>query len=158
MSMLSQLKPPSGAVHSKKRVGRGTSSGHGKTSTRGGKGQTARTSPDMPSAFEGGQMPIHKRLPKRGFKAPFGVDYEIVNVTTLSERFEPNSVVTKEGLVRTGLVRKEKWPLKILGDGEMTKPLTVVADRFSKSAKEKIEAVGGKALLVAEAKAQGIIK
>lgn len=157
MPILSELRPPLGAVKNKKRVGRGSSSGHGKTSTRGHKGQKSRSSPDMPSAFEGGQMPIHRRLPKRGFKAPFRVEYEIVNTKTLSERFEPQSVITKEDLLRTGLIKKKNLPLKILGDGEVNKPLIVVADKFSKTAKEKLEAAGGKALLVSEAKSQGII-
>lgn len=157
MSILSGLKPPSGAVKNRKRVGRGSSSGHGKTSTRGHKGQKARTSPGMPSAFEGGQMPIHRRLPKRGFRAPFRVEYEIVNAKTLSDRFEPNSVVTKDGLLRTGLIKRKNLPLKILANGEVNRPLVVVADKFSKTAKEKIEAAGGKALLVNEAKSQGVI-
>ena len=157
MSILSQLKPPKGAVRKPKRVGRGSSSGWGKTSTRGHKGQKARSGAGVHPSFEGGQTPMHRRLPKRGFKAPFRVEYEIVNVKTLSERFEPNAVVTKEALLRTGVVKRKKLPLKILGNGEIDKPLTVVADKFSKTAKEKIEAAGGKALSVEEAKAEGLV-
>ena len=154
MSILSQLKPKRGAVRKPKRVGRGPSSGHGKTSTRGHKGQKARSGGSVHPSFEGGQMPMYRRLPKRGFKPPFRTEYETVNIGMLSERFEANAEVTKDALLRTGVIKRKRLPLKVLGDGEIDKPLVVVADKFSKSAKEKIEAAGGKAIVADEVKAE----
>jgi len=154
MSVLSQLKPPKGAKAKPKRVGRGTSSGRGKTSTRGHKGQKSRSGGNIHPSFEGGQMPMYRRLPKRGFKPPFRTEYEIVNVGTLSERFEANAEVTKAALLRTGVVNKKRLPLKVLGSGEIDKPLVVVADKFSTSARAKIEAAGGKAMLAGEAESK----
>ncbi len=140
--MLSNLKPPKGAIHSPKRVGRGPGSGHGKTSCRGHKGQKSRTSPDMPTGFEGGQLPLHKRLPKRGFNNPLKKEFAIVNVKDLN-RFPAGSVVDEEALRKAGLV-KGKWDgIKILGDGELKVPLTVKAHKFSTSAIEKIKAANG---------------
>jgi len=140
--MLSSLKPPKGSVHSPKRVGRGPGSGHGKTSCRGHKGQKARSSPDMPRGFEGGQLPLHKRLPKRGFHNPLRKEFAIVNVKDLN-CFPPGSVVDEEALRKAGLV-KGKWDgIKILGDGELKVPLIVKAHKFSTSAIEKIKAANG---------------
>jgi large subunit ribosomal protein L15 len=140
--MLSNLKPPKGAVHRPKRVGRGPGSGHGKTSCRGHKGQKARTSPDMPTGFEGGQLPLHKRLPKRGFHNPSRKEFAIVNVKDLN-CFPAGSVVDEEVLRKAGLV-KGKWDgIKILGDGELKVPLIVKAHKFSASAIEKIKAANG---------------
>jgi len=140
--MLSNLKPPKGAIHRPKRVGRGPGSGHGKTSCRGHKGQKARTSPDMPTGFEGGQLPLHKRLPKRGFHNPSRKEFAIVNVKDLN-RFPAGSVVDEEVLRKAGLV-KGKWDgIKILGDGELKVPLIVKAHKFSASAIEKIKAANG---------------
>ncbi|RLA86135.1 MAG: 50S ribosomal protein L15 [Deltaproteobacteria bacterium] len=140
--MLDRLKPPEGAIHRPKRVGRGPGSGHGKTSGRGHKGQKARSSPDMPAGFEGGQLPLHKRLPKRGFHNPFRKEYAIVNVRDLN-RFPAGSVVDEEVLREAGLVKGQWDGIKILGDGEIKVSLTVKAHKFSRSAVEKIQAAGG---------------
>jgi len=141
--MLDRLKPPEGAVREPKRVGRGPGSGHGKTAGKGHKGQKARSSPDLPAGFEGGQLPLHKRLPKRGFKNPFRKEYAIVNVRDLN-RFPEGSVVDESALREAGLV-KGKWDgVKVLGDGELKVPLVVKAHKFSRSAVEKIQAAGGR--------------
>ncbi len=140
---LHTLKPSFGATHRKKRVGRGIGSGHGKTSTRGHKGQKSRRGyGELPAFFEGGQTPFIMRIPKRGFKNPTAKEYEIVNIKILEERFEPNSEVTPEVLKEKGIIHCTE-AVKILGDGELTKPLTVKAHKFSKSAEEKIKAAGG---------------
>ncbi len=147
---LHELKPAKGATHREKRVGRGIGSGHGKTSTRGHKGQKSRRGyGNLPAFFEGGQTPFIMRIPKRGFKNPNKVEYEIVNVKVLEERFEPNSEVTPEVLEEMGIIKCSSR-VKILGDGELTKPLTVKAHKFSKSAIEKIEKAGGKAEILTE--------
>lgn len=137
------LKVPEGARHRKKRVGRGPSSGHGKTSTRGHKGQKARGRGKVYPWFEGGQMPITRRLPKRGFRSPNKEEFEIVNVGSLN-KLEEETVVDPEFLKREGLVKK-KDRVKILGDGILEKRLHVKAHAFSKKAREKIEKAGGKA-------------
>ena len=142
---LDNLRPNPGAVREKKRVGRGHGSGHGKTSGRGQKGQKARSGwkGGTRPGFEGGQTPLYMRFPKRGFStAPFKKEYAIVNVKDLEERFEDGAVITPEVLREVGLVKK-KLPVKILGDGELTKKFTVKAHKFSASAKAKIEAAGG---------------
>jgi large subunit ribosomal protein L15 len=142
---LNNLRPNPGAVREKKRVGRGHGSGHGKTSGRGQKGQKARSGwkGGTRPGFEGGQTPLYMRFPKRGFSnAPFKKEYAIVNVGTLNELFEEGTEVTPELLREAGLVKKN-LPVKVLGDGEVTKKLTVKAHKFSASAKEKIEAAGG---------------
>lgn len=142
---LHNLKPNPGAVKEKKRVGRGHGSGHGKTSGRGQKGQTARSGwkGGTRPGFEGGQTPLYMRFPKRGFSnAPFKKEYAVINVGDLNEAFEEGTEITPELLRETGLVKK-KLPVKILGDGEVTKKFTVKAHKFSASAKEKIEAAGG---------------
>ena len=141
---LEDLKPSPGAMKEKKRKGRGPGSGLGKTAGRGHKGQKARGSSKVEPWFEGGQTPLHRRLPKRGFKNINKKVYAIVNVKTLEEKFEEGEVVTPEVLLERGIIKKIRDGVKILGNGELTKPLTVKAHAFSKSAKEKIEKVGGK--------------
>jgi large subunit ribosomal protein L15 len=139
---LSELKPAKGATKRPKRVGRGPGSGHGKTSTRGHKGHRQRSGFRAKLGFEGGQMPLVRRIPKRGFTNIFRVDYEIVNVEILS-KFEPNTEVTPDLLKEKGII-KGKHRLKILGNGEISVPLTVKAHKFSKSAREKILKAKGK--------------
>ncbi len=141
---LEDLRPTPGAMKEKKRKGRGPGSGLGKTAGRGHKGQKARGSSKVEPWFEGGQTPLHRRLPKRGFKNINHKVYAIVNVKTLEEKFEEGEVVTPEVLLERGIIKKLLDGVKILGDGEITKPLTVKAHAFSKSAREKIEKVGGK--------------
>jgi large subunit ribosomal protein L15 len=139
---LSELKPAKGAKKRPKRVGRGPGSGHGKTSTRGHKGHRQRSGFRAKLGFEGGQMPLVRRIPKRGFTNIFRVDYEIVNVETLS-KFEPNTEVTPDLLKEKGII-KGKHRLKVLGNGEISVPLTVKAHKFSKSARDKILKAKGK--------------
>lgn len=139
---LNELKPTRGATKKRKRIGHGPGSGHGKTSTRGHKGHQQRSGFRRKIGFEGGQMPLVRRLPKRGFTNIFKEYYEIVNLTSLSS-FEPNTEVTPELLRGKGLI-KGKRKLKILGGGELTVPLKVRAHKFSKSAREKILKANGK--------------
>src|SRR5690349_2083216 len=139
---LSNLKPKKGARHAKKRVGRGPGSGHGKTSSRGEKGQKSRSGFSRTLGFEGGQMPLHRRLPKRGFTNIFKKDYAVVNVSDL-ERFDNGASIDEAALRQAGLVKGQHDGVKVLGDGELTKKLTVSATKFSKSAKEIIEKAGG---------------
>ena len=136
------LAPAPGATHYRKRVGRGPGSGHGKTAGRGYKGQRSRTGYRHQRGFEGGQMPLHRRLPKRGFTNIFRVEYDIVNISDL-DRFEDGAAVTPEALSDLRLTRKNR-PVKILGDGKIQKALTVSAHKFSASAKAGIEAAGGR--------------
>ena len=142
---LNNLRPPKGATHAKKRVGRGQGSGNGKTAGRGHKGAQSRSGYSYKRGFEGGQMPLHRRVPKRGFWNPFRVEYEVVNLDTLEERFAPGTVVTLELLVENRLVSGLNKKLKVLGRGEITKKLTVRAHKFSGKAAEKIAAAGGAA-------------
>lgn len=142
---LSNLRPPKGAKHRKKRIGRGQGSGWGKTASRGHKGAKSRSGFKHKRGFEGGQMPLHRRVPKRGFHNPFRVEYAVVNLDTLADRFEPGSVITPELLRERGLVRTTTQPVKVLGRGEITKALTIRAHKFSGTAAEKIAAVGGTA-------------
>lgn len=145
---LHDLKPAPGARRARRRVGRGIGSGLGKTSGRGQKGQKARSGGGKGPYFEGGQMPLQRRLPKRGFNnARFAKEFAVVNVADLA-RFEAGTTVTPELLKETGLVGRIKDGVKILGDGELTAALTVQAHAFSKSAVEKIEAAGGKAEVI----------
>ena len=137
-----ELRPTEGAKHAEKRVGRGTGSGIGKTSAKGHKGQKARSG-SKKNGFEGGQMPLARRLPKRGFYNRFAKVYTIINVSDLNE-LEDNALVTAEMLKELGVISKiEKDGLKVLGNGELTKKLTVKAAKFSKSAQEAIEKAGG---------------
>jgi len=136
------LRPAAGATHYRKRVGRGPGSGHGKTAGRGNKGQQSRTGYRHQRGFEGGQMPLHRRVPKRGFTNIFRIEYDIVNISDL-DRFEAGASVNPETLALARLARKSR-PVKILGDGEIKKALTVSAHKFSASAKARIEAAGGR--------------
>jgi len=138
------LRPVPGSRHRRKRVGRGDGSGHGSYSGRGIKGQKARSGREPRLGFEGGQNPLIKRLPfKRGFVNIFRVEYATVNLKALG-RFPPETRVTPQLLHQVGIIKDERRPVKILGDGELTKPLTILAHSFSQKAKEKIEAAGGR--------------
>ena len=138
---LSDLSPKQGSNKKKKRVGRGIGTGHGKTSCRGHKGQKARTGGGTRVGFEGGQMPLYRRLPKRGFTNIFRKDYAVVNLKDLDKLSE--SVVTPEVILEKGLIKDTKGGIKILGEGEIKKPITVKAHAFSASAKDKIIKAGG---------------
>jgi large subunit ribosomal protein L15 len=139
---LSNLRAPKKANQNKKRVGRGMGSGMGKTSTRGHKGQRSRSGSRMMRGFEGGQMPLHRRLPKRGFTNIFREEYAVVNVERLASLGE--STITPEVLKKAGIIKRAEQLVKVLGDGELSSPLTVHAHKFSKSAQEKITKAGGK--------------
>ncbi len=142
---LHNIEQPEGAVRAPKRVGRGTSSGNGKTAGKGHKGQNARSGGGVRPGFEGGQLPLFQRLPKRGFSnAKFKVEYATINVSDL-DNFEDGAVVTPELLKEMGIVKKQLAGIKVLGNGELTKKLTVKASKFSATAVEKIEKMGGKA-------------
>jgi large subunit ribosomal protein L15 len=143
---LSDIKPPKGQTHAKKRVGRGMGSGHGKTSARGHKGQHAGTGFSQKRGFEGGQMPLHRRLPKRGFTNIFKKQFSIVNLGRL-EKLEGDTF-NADSLIAAGLIHKVKDGVKVLGTGQLTRAITVEAHHFSKSAVEKIEKAGGKALVI----------
>ena len=140
---LSDIKPPAGQKHAKRRVGRGMGSGRGKTSGRGAKGQRSISGFSLMRGFEGGQMPLHRRLPKRGFNNIFRTEYAIVNVGRL-ERLE-GDLFDADRLLELGVIRKLRGGLKILGAGQLTRKITVRAKMFSESAREKIQAAGGKA-------------
>ena len=145
---LHELRPSEGAFKTSKRLGRGTGSGLGKTSGKGHKGQNARSGGGVRPGFEGGQLPLFRRLPKRGFSnAMFKVEYATINVSDL-EKFEDGAVVTPELLKEMGILKKQLAGVKVLGNGELTKKLTVKAHKFSASAIEKIEAIGGKAEVI----------
>jgi len=137
------LSPSKGSRKSTKRVGRGPGSGHGKTSCRGHKGQKSRSGGSIPPGFEGGQMPLHRRLPKRGFTNIFKKHYALINIKDLA-RFDPNSDLGIADLKNSGLVKKVGDGVKLLGDGEMTHPVTIKVNKVSKTARAKIEAAGGK--------------
>ena len=145
---LVDLKPAEGATHTGRRRGRGPGSGLGKTSGKGHKGQNARSGGGVRPGFEGGQTPLARRLPKRGFNNKFAVKYDIVNVEALNV-FEEGTIVTPEMMVENGLVTlKNNGGIKVLGDGQISKKLTVRADKFSASAKSAIEAAGGVAEVI----------
>ena len=145
---LHELRPSEGAFKTSKRLGRGTSSGLGKTSGKGHKGQNARSGGGVRPGFEGGQLPLFRRLPKRGFSnAMFKVEYATINVSDL-EKFEDGAVVTPELLKEMGILKKQLAGVKVLGNGNLTKKLTVQANKFSALAVEKIEAIGGKAEVI----------
>ena len=141
--ILSNLRNIPGSKHRKKRVGRGPGSGHGKTSCRGHKGQNARSGGGVPPWFEGGQMPLIRRLPKRGFNNPFGKEYSIVNLEVIEKKFNEGEEVSVETLKAKKIIKKVKDGVKILGNGEITKKLTFKGVLFSASAKEKILKAGG---------------
>lgn len=141
---LHELSPAPGATREVKRIGRGHGSGNGKTAGKGHKGQKARSGGSIRPGFEGGQMPLQRRVPKRGFNNIFAKQYVIVNVSDLDAKFEAGAVVDTNALIEAGLVKKPLDGVKILGNGEVTKNFTVKAAAFSKSAIEKIEKAGGK--------------
>lgn len=140
---LNELSPAAGSTHKGYRVGRGAGSGNGKTAGKGHKGQNARSGGGVRPGFEGGQLPLYRKLPKRGFHNKFATVYAVVNVEALN-RFEDGAVVDLDALLAKKIVRKANDGLKVLGNGELTKKLTVKANVFSATAKEKIEAAGGK--------------
>ena len=144
---LNELSPAPGSTRENWRRGRGPGSGNGKTGGRGHKGQNARSGGGVRPGFEGGQLPLYRKLPKRGFYNRFGVEYAIINVSALN-RFEDGATVDFDALKAAGLIKKELGGLKVLGNGEIEKKLTVKASIFSAAAKEKIEAVGGKAEVI----------
>ena len=141
---LHELSPNPGSRQRRKRVGRGDSSGLGKTAGRGEKGQKSRTGSSIRPFFEGGQIPLFRRLPKRGFNSPDHIEYTLVNLNILEDNFAAGDVVDAESLRAKNLLGKTERMIKILANGEITKALTVKADKFSAAAKAKIEAVGGK--------------
>ena len=140
---LNTIKPAQGSTHKKKRVGRGPGSGLGKTAGRGEKGQKSRSGYSRKIGFEGGQMPLHRRLPKRGFTNIFKKRWLEISLASLEEHFEADSEITPEVLHDRGLIKKAKYDVVVLGNGEVSKPLRVSAHRFTKSAREKIEKAGG---------------
>lgn len=142
---LHELSPAEGSVKASYRKGRGPGSGNGKTAGKGHKGQNARSGGGVRPGFEGGQLPLYRKLPKRGFHNKFATNYAIVNVATLNDKFEDGETVNLETLKAKGVVKKPLDGLKVLGNGEISKKLTVEAKVFSATAKEKIEAAGGKA-------------
>ncbi|HAN86318.1 MAG: 50S ribosomal protein L15 [Bacillota bacterium] len=145
---LHELQPAAGAKRAPKRVGRGTGSGHGKTAGRGSKGQLSRSGGGKGPGFEGGQTPLYRQLPKRGFTNKYKVEYAVVNVSDLERVFEAGDEVDRDALREKGLVKGHDALVKVLGDGELTKSLTVRADKFSESAMSKIKAAGGSAEVV----------
>ncbi|MEK6606664.1 MAG: 50S ribosomal protein L15 [Myxococcota bacterium] len=140
---LHTLRPPKGAKHRRKRVGRGVGSGHGKTSGRGYKGQGSRSGPGIRPGFEGGQMPLVRRMPKRGFHNPFRTVFAVVNVGDLGKMFAAGAKIDPQALRERKLVRLRVAPVKVLANGDLPHALHVAAHRFSKSARAKIEAAGG---------------
>lgn len=148
MMKLHELSPAPGSVKERKRIGRGAASGQGKTAGKGHKGQKARSGSNAHIGFEGGQMPLQRRIPKRGFVNIFAKEIATVNVAAINDKFEDGATVTIEALVESGLVKKPLDGVKVLGQGELTKKLTVQANAFSASAKAKIEAAGGKAEVI----------
>lgn len=142
---LHELSPAEGSKKAVKRIGRGAGSGQGKTAGKGHKGAKARSGYSRQAGFEGGQMPLQRRLPKRGFNNYFRTEYAVVNLSSLEERFEDGAVVDAESLKTVGLIKKELDGIKVLGKGDLTKALTVKVAAISETAKAKIEAAGGKA-------------
>jgi len=139
---LNNLRPSIGSTKNRKRIGRGTGSGHGKTATKGHKGQKARSGGSIKAGFEGGQMPLQRRLPKRGFTPIDRVVFSLVNVSQL-DIFESGAAIDAELLVSNGLIKSNRFAVKILGNGDITKSFKVSANKFSQSAKDKIIAAGG---------------
>lgn len=139
MSILAKLQPARGAIKKRKRVGRGEASGHGRTSTRGNKGQKSRSSRHIRPGFEGGQMPLHRRSPKWGFTRAHKIYFQIVNLEMLNEKFKEGDEVTPSSCLEKRLIRKAHHPMKVLGQGTLTKPLKVSAHAFSKVAEDAIK-------------------
>ncbi len=153
---LSNLRAPKKANENKKRIGRGMGSGMGKTSTRGHKGQGSRSGSSLMRGFEGGQMPLHRRLPKRGFTNIFRVEYTVLGLDRIAEvvaQNAENADLTLDRIVALGLLRKKNGLLKVLNNGEITSPVTVHAHKFSKSAREAIERAGGQAIVIGSTEA-----
>jgi large subunit ribosomal protein L15 len=146
---LSNLKPAERSKHAKKRVGRGHGTGQGVQAGRGHKGAQSRSGYSFKRGFEGGQMPLHRRIPKRGFHNEFRTEYAVVNLDTLGERFDAGTTVTPELLVERGLISNARRPIKVLARGDISKQLTVQAHKFSGKAAEKIAAAGGAAEVLA---------
>ena len=140
---LEELKPPEGSRKKRKRVGRGIGSGHGKTACKGAKGQKARSGGGIKAGFEGGQMPLQRRLPKRGFRSPFKKRFAILHLKDLN-RFPKDSVVGPERLVEAGMVRNKEESIKLLSDGDLHHPLTIRVHQASKAALQKVEAASGR--------------
>ena len=147
---LNSLRPAKGSTHKKKRVGRGPGSGLGKTAARGEKGQKSRSGYSRKIGFEGGQMPLHRRLPKRGFTNIFKKQWLEVSLAALDQHFAANDEITPDVLHTRGLIKKAKHDVVVLGNGDLSKPLRISAHRFTKSAKEKIEKAGGAAVQISE--------
>lgn len=147
MKHIGNIEKSEGSTHSKKRIGRGVGSGFGGTSTRGHKGQQSRKSYHHPAGFEGGQMPLNRRVPKFGFNNHFRIEYQPVNVGTLQELIDNKKIdgnsIDAVTLYKLGIINKKRVPLKILGKGELKDPLIIIADKFSETAKNKIESAGG---------------
>lgn len=139
---LNNLRPSIGSTKNRKRIGRGAGSGHGKTATKGHKGQKARSGGSIKAGFEGGQMPLQRRLPKRGFTPLDRVVYSLVNISQL-DVFDAGAVIDPQSLVSKGLIKSERLAVKMLGNGDITKSFKVSANKFSRSAKDKIVAAGG---------------
>jgi len=147
MIRINDLSPPKGSRKARKRVGRGPGSGHGKTSCRGHKGQKARSGGSVRPGFEGGQMPLQRRLPKRGFTNVFKRYYSLINIRDLN-RFSPDSILDMTALEEAGLLRKAKDGIKLLGEGEITHPIVIKVHKASKNAREKIETAGGRVEII----------
>jgi large subunit ribosomal protein L15 len=147
---LHELTPAKGAVKRRKRIGRGPGSGHGKTATKGHKGLLARSGGGKRPGFEGGQMPLVRRLPKFGFSNPFRTEYAIVNVKSF-DTWKGTETITPQAMVEAGLVKRSRLPIKILGGGELKRPVVVQAHKFSKSAAAKIQAAGGRVEVISGA-------
>ncbi len=145
---LNELRPAKGAKKKRKKIGRGPGSGHGKTATKGHKGQLARSGGGKGPGFEGGQMPLHRRLIKRGFNNPFKKTYEVVNLDTLDKYFNAGEAVTPDTLSGKGIIKRSAEAIKILSRGELSKPLSVKANKFSKKAKDMILSAGGTAEVI----------
>ncbi len=152
---LNNLKPAAGSTHKKKRVGRGPGSGLGKTAGRGNKGQKSRSGYSSKIGFEGGQMPLQRRLPKRGFTNIFKKEWLEISLSKIEDNFNIGDEVTPDILHERGLIKKAKHDVVILGNGEISKALKISAHRFTKTAKDKIEKAGGTATVIVKAKAQG---
>jgi len=140
---LNEVRPAKGAIRERKRVGRGPGSGLGKTAGKGHKGEQARSGSSKRKGFEGGQMPLTRRIPKFGFTNPFRAEFQVINIRTLEERFEDGDTVDAASLTAHGLLHKRFDPVKVLGDGELSKRLSVHVDAVSGSARQKIESAGG---------------
>jgi large subunit ribosomal protein L15 len=146
---LNNLRPAKGSTHKKKRLGRGPGTGLGKTAGRGHKGQKSRSGYSSKTGFEGGQMPLHRRLPKRGFTNIFKKQWIEVSLEALDRSFDANTEITPEGMHQRGIIKKAKHDIVVLGNGNVSKALKISAHRFTRSAREKIEKAGGTATLIA---------